>query len=676
MSTTYCIDLGDKADDLELANLLLTCSKSHLNNLSNVTDNPVIRDILLDLIKKYTVKQKSTMDRTLYNYIGKLNINSRNFTYYFSFDERLLKVTSDDEYVLSELRNLGFRLYTKSKEITTHSMKLCKELHVDEFTFLYDAIYQCNTSACVVNRILDGSITIDDDKKLYAIYKKYIESMVAMKQSNYIICRKVHHKYPSIIKVDSVNMDVYNTKIVIDVEVQYENDLKVLYDDGWEIDNRDRAYRSKYIKFEDMLDIVYRDKFNLTESTSMVALPMTFQVTEDCNLCCSYCFQINKSHKSMNLETAKKVIDYLLTRTDENTSYFKPSIKPFILIEFVGGEGLLEIELIDKILDYFLQRALELDHIWAYHWNAYISTNGVLYRDPKVQRILDKWKGMLSVTITVDGSKELHDMCRVFPDGSGSYDLAMDALMDQFNRNGCPSTKITLSPENIPYFKDSIIDIMEKGFKHIWYNGIFEHEWTVEEARSVYLDLRGIVDWIFDRNLQDDINIIRFSEDMFKPMPESENKNYCGGDGNMLSVNPDGEFFNCYRYMATSLNGEQKPLRIGDVNIGIGNCDSDIENITEMKSITRRSQCTDECYYCPVAFGCAWCSAYNYQKYGTCNKRTTGICNLHKAETLGNIYYWNRVYKAKGDTRRLDYYFDYDFVKDIITEEEFKNLVE
>ena len=71
---------------------------------------------------------------------------------------------------------------------------------------------------------------------------------------------------------------------------------------------------------------------------------------------------------------------------------------------------------------------------------------------------------------------------------------------------------------------------------------------------------------------------------------------------------------------------------------------NEINNYNKLEQITRRSQSTDECYNCPIASGCSWCSAYNYEIYGTPNKRTTFICPMHKARVLANIYYWNKTY--------------------------------
>ena len=33
---------------------------------------------------------------------------------------------------------------------------------------------------------------------------------------------------------------------------------------------------------------------------------ITFQITDDCNLCCSYCYQINKGHHKMPFEMLKR----------------------------------------------------------------------------------------------------------------------------------------------------------------------------------------------------------------------------------------------------------------------------------------------------------------------------------------------------------------------------------
>ena len=112
-----------------------------------------------------------------------------------------------------------------------------------------------------------------------------------------------------------------------------------------------------------------------------------------------------------------------------------------------------------------------------------------------------------------------------------------------------------------------------------------------------------------------------------------------------LSINYKGEFFSCIRYMESSLNGHQKELIIGDIQNGYLNNEEQRNNYQIMANITKTSQSTDECLNCEVAAGCGWCSAYNYEKFGTPNKRATFICPMHKACALVNVYYWNTLYK-------------------------------
>lgn len=50
---------------------------------------------------------------------------------------------------------------------------------------------------------------------------------------------------------------------------------------------------------------------------------------------------------------------------------------------------------------------------------------------------------------------------------------------------------------------------------------------------------------------------------------------------------------------------------IGDVDHGIAVTKEQHDCVHCLNAITRRSQTTDECFYCPVASMCSHCSAFN-----------------------------------------------------------------
>lgn len=73
---------------------------------------------------------------------------------------------------------------------------------------------------------------------------------------------------------------------------------------------------------------------------------VTFQVTDACTLRCTYCYQGVKGSHVLPFETAKKFVDLLL---QDNNPYINTRNSPGVVLEFIGGEPLLEIGLIDRI---------------------------------------------------------------------------------------------------------------------------------------------------------------------------------------------------------------------------------------------------------------------------------------------------------------------------------------
>ena len=143
----------------------------------------------------------------------------------------------------------------------------------------------------------------------------------------------------------------------------------------------------------------------------------------------------------------------------------------------------------------------------------------------------------------------------------------------------------------------------------------------------------------------------------------------------MLAFDPDGVAYPCLRYMPSSLGNDVPPIVIGSVE-GIYVTDEQKHIKEYMDGITRRSQSTDECWNCPIAAGCSWCSAWNYQETGSVNKRSTNICVMHKARSLANVYYWNKWYRLNNIDKRFKMWLPKEEALRIIDEKEYAMLEE
>lgn len=429
--------------------------------------------------------------------------------------------------------------------------------------------------------------------------------------------------------------------------------------------------KRKYLNYVDYIHTFYKEK----NSSNFLVRNVTFQVTDDCPMNCSYCYQINKGHKKMSKEVAKKCIDILFDMYYKNEGDFINKNTKAIILEFIGGEPLMAIDIIDYTCSYFMERCIEENHPWAYTWRASMISNGALYFNEEVQNFLKKFQGFVSFSLTIDGPKEIHDSCRVYHDGKGNFDDVIAAKKHYCENYGqINETKVTIAPENLAYLSTIIDFFVGEGITRIPANTINEIEWTFEQAKLYYSELKKIANYLL--TLDEEITITLFDDVYFCPMREEENQNWCGGTGKMLAFDPDGIAYPCLRYMPSSLGEKIAPIVVGNIDEGLFTRPEWKETKEFLDSITRRSQSTDECFNCPIARGCAWCSAWNYQHLGSPNKRFTGSCAMHKARSLANVYYWNKYYQKQGLNKKFKMHLPKEEALKIIDIEEYNFLKE
>ena len=426
--------------------------------------------------------------------------------------------------------------------------------------------------------------------------------------------------------------------------------------------------------FHDFMDRIYEIDFN---DNQQITRTITFQVTDDCCCACSYCYQINKKHNAMTPEMGKSIVDLIFKERQTEDGILVSKYTNGIILDFIGGEPLMNIETIDAVCSYFLDQCLKFNDPWINKWRISIISNGKHYFDPKVQNFIKKFNHFLSFNISIDGPKEIHDACRVYPDGSGNFDDAYKALKHYITTYNSynPGTKVTISKDNLKNISQITKFFVEDlGITEINGNCIFEEEWTYADAKQFYYQLKEIADYMLSQP-EDNIYFSRFAEHIGTPMLITENKNYCGGTGNTIAFDANGIAYPCLRYHPSSLGDDRKPLIVGSVKNGLYKTPEDLATEQKLKEITRRSQSTDECFYCVVAGGCAWCSAWNYQETGSPNKRSTRICPMHKANALANYYYWNQFYRKNNINKRMHVFLLKEEALKIIDEDEYNLLL-
>lgn len=373
---------------------------------------------------------------------------------------------------------------------------------------------------------------------------------------------------------------------------------------------------------------------------------ITFQVTSGCNLRCSYCYEHHKGAEHMSIETGRKIVDYLLDLYEQGDSDFINRNTRAVVLDFIGGEPLLEASLIEKICDYWFAECWRRKIPLAPFTRISFATNGKLWFSPEARHLFDKYHEMMSVTISIDGVQELHDKYRVDEHGAGSFSLAWSAFQDAKHRFGWLNSKMTFVPGSFRYIADSIKMMLDEGCTDIACNYAYEPVYTPADGRTLYEQMKTVSDHIVSKQLDVSITML----DSILGGKTTSDTNFCGGTGAMMSFAPDGSAYPCIRYAPISIGEEKsKKVRFGSVYDGLYTTDAQRRAKAELDAITLTSQSEQKCIDCPVSAGCGWCSGLNYEMYGTANKRFTGICWAHKARVLASAYYHNRRYIVIGD---------------------------
>lgn len=138
-------------------------------------------------------------------------------------------------------------------------------------------------------------------------------------------------------------------------------------------------------------------------------------ITGHCNLRCSYCIYSENyppnaisSIENMTLDIAKKAIDFYFNLLI-GKRIKKPKKKA--VINFYGGEPLLEFQLIKDIISYIEKK--------YNNYEFHITTNGLLLNEKIANYLVQK---KFRISISLDGPKSEHDRNRVLHGNHGSFD--------------------------------------------------------------------------------------------------------------------------------------------------------------------------------------------------------------------------------------------------------------
>jgi uncharacterized protein len=346
-------------------------------------------------------------------------------------------------------------------------------------------------------------------------------------------------------------------------------------------------------------------------------------LTTRCNLCCSYCFGMNReTEDEMAWPVARQSVDWLI-RASRNAKRLG--------ISFIGGEAMLRFGLLRDVVEYAKREA----SIGGKSIGFSMTTNGTLLEKTHLRYFRSSG---LRYLLSLDGGPEENDRHRKSVGGTSQY-AAIAAKMRMLKRHQpWQGARVTVAPETAARLGRSIRHLHRElainqfiiGFASgvRWSDGqIAAYSRGLMEAFEFYLE-----ECTAERHRRLRIDLLEAGRLGTADMDGQSSVWGCGAGSGRMAVDTDGSLHGCAR-LAFAAREQKKLLSIGDVDTGFSKPENrrkllnhSVDARVRCRDCVMAGRCNGGCYaanlsdtgqlYTPADYYCklvfAQCEALNY----------------------------------------------------------------
>ena len=413
--------------------------------------------------------------------------------------------------------------------------------------------------------------------------------------------------------VDDLVYDLVDDNGLRDKEVII-NELKDKYDEKEISEAYDEI---KQLVDEDMLYTkdMYEDIAHSSMDDRDYIKAVCLNIIHGCNLRCKYCFADEgeyHGHKGvMDIETAKKAIDYVVKRSGPRRN---------IEIDLFGGEPTLIMDTIKEIIAY----ARENEKKWNKNIRFTMTTNATLLND-EMMDYMDKEMG--NIILSLDGRQEVNDNVRIKVDGSGSYDDILPnikKMVAKRNKDKMFYVRGTFTRTNTDFYED-VMAMANEGFREISIEPVVlpdEHPLSLreEDLPTIFENYDKLYDEMARRKREgDEFRFYHFNVDLNGGPCVYKRISGCGAGFEYVAITPQGEVYPCHQFVG------KEEYKLGTIDDD--SYDKDLAKKFKMAHIYNKPKCRD----CWARFYCSGgCQANNINFNGDINVPYEIGCKMQK----------------------------------------------
>ncbi len=304
--------------------------------------------------------------------------------------------------------------------------------------------------------------------------------------------------------------------------------------------------------------ILFSPERKVAPDTDGVVKALCLHLAHDCNLRCRYCFAGSGNYggerRLMSRATAYRAVDFLLSSSKS---------RRHCEIDFFGGEPLLNFTVLKETVAYGRRQAEQLGKIIKFT----ITTNAVALTS-EVQQYLNKEE--ISVVLSLDGRREVHDRMRRLPGGGDSFNTVLANCRSLVEGRGGDNYYLrgTYTRHN-PDFSEDVLAMLTLGFKRISLEPAVlapssSDALCREDLPRLCAEYERLVHILWEKEKDgQDISFFHFELDLKKGPCARKRVSGCGAGSAYLAVSPGGELYPCHQFVG------DESFRAGNVDCGV-----------------------------------------------------------------------------------------------------------
>ena len=263
---------------------------------------------------------------------------------------------------------------------------------------------------------------------------------------------------------------------------------------------------------------------------------VTIYVTTKCNLKCSYCYVDKSSARNMETESIPLICNFINRMADMNN-------EREVVINFFGGEPLLRIDFIKEFVN-------TAKNIIMQSVRYSITTNGTLLNHEIVDYLEEK---NFELSISIDGTPEIHDMERRFFDNSPSWMVISGNLEYALKKIPNIVGRLTFNSQTCYDLNNSVRYIVDKGFRIInIVPDYFDSRWNEDNFEVLKQQMTEIKKEFKSCSKYNNVLLNIFDEELMMCGD-------CDGGTKTFTIDVDGNIFPC------TYSAEYPKFKIGNV---------------------------------------------------------------------------------------------------------------